>query len=123
MKREIAVLWRVTFVEYVRSSGGRVRENAEPSADPIAFFPETTHADADVWANPVFVREGMKHAGGCQSDLAPNENCGPPQTLHLYIRARDGSAKIQKGGKNNGSQGKDQSQTDELRSHPHRHRR
>ena len=48
MKREIAVTRRVTSVEYVRSSGGRVRTDTSQLQIPLAFFPETTHADADV---------------------------------------------------------------------------
>ena len=85
MKREIAADGRVTFVEYVRSSGGRVRCGAPQTLHSIAFFPETTHTDADVWANPVFVRGTMKRAARCQNGLAPNANCASAHCLHLII--------------------------------------
>ena len=43
--------------------------------------PETTHAML-AWANPVFVREGMKHTGGCLESLAPNETRTGAASLH-----------------------------------------
>lgn len=104
---------RGTFVEYVRSIG---RNRQSPTCKflfPCTVFPETTRADADAWANPVFVGERKKRMAGCHDGSRPNEKA-PRQNGYIYYIRAVRERKIQKGGKNNGSQGENQSQTDEL---------